>query len=135
MEAPSQVVAFLMKKKNGIIAGGTGSGKTTSLLSQNILPRLCAGQSNRRQDQFVWNMACVTQDLKVVIKLKGSLNWGNFEVIPRLMHRENNFTTITEKPTAEGDQSDRIWSLDTVLLPYQGVQIWWFPNQIESQIT
>lgn len=86
--------------------------------------KMTAVQYMRCQEQFVWNMAYVTENLEICIVLKGGLNWSNFEVNPRLMHHQEQFS---EKPDISpvNNQDSRSWKLNSFLLPYQGVQIWW----------
>ena len=86
--------------------------------------KMTSVQYMRRQEQFVWNMAYVTEGLEICVVLKGGLNWSNFEVNPRLMHHQEHFSH-TPDMSPGNNQESRSWKLNSFLLPYQGVQIWW----------
>lgn len=85
--------------------------------------RLIAEQVMQIQDQFVWNMVHVTDKLDLVVKLRGSLDWNRFAVVPRLLHHQDHFIESSPQPA----NGECLWQLKNILLPYQGVQIWWWP--------
>jgi hypothetical protein len=95
--------------------------------------RLTAVQYMRCQEQFIWNMAYVTDRLDVVVELRGNLTWKNFAVSPRPMHHQDKFDR-EPAAIALSDQEARTWTIAGVLLPNQGVQVWWSPKPETSSV-
>jgi pilus assembly protein CpaF len=69
-EVRDQVVAFLMKKKNGVIAGGTGSGKTT--LMKAILDHV----------PFTDRLVVIEQVAELRVLQPNAVRWEAVDAIP-----------------------------------------------------
>ena len=81
-----------------------------------------ATQQMRESDLFVWNMMIATQEMQVTVHLEGDLTTKNFLVIARPVHHKSNLNLI---PTVNESDTALSWTIDGVLLPYQGVNLWW----------
>ena len=79
-------------------------------------------QFMRDSDAFYWNMRLPTEVLELEVKLDGGLSTENFSVraIP-VHHGDHNDFRVDDKK----DPTFLKWKIDGVLLPYQGVQLWW----------
>ncbi len=78
----------------------------------------------RFSDLFVWNMGALTNRLTVSVELSGGFTNLDFVVNARGLHH------IPAKDfLGTFNQTGNVfsWKIDQVLLPYQGVEIWWMP--------
>ena len=89
-----------------------------------------AVQLNRKQDLFVWVMGGLTRKLKVSVQFAGGFHPGAFQVDARELHHMEHKDFLDSRPTGKNE-----WTIDQVLLPYQGVQIWWTPTQSPEAAT
>ena len=82
-------------------------------------------QVMRMTDIFVWNMGGLTKQFRVSVAFAGGYKSADFEVDARELHHighEAFRSTFTE------DKGVLSWSVNQVLLPYQGVEVWWSPR-------
>jgi hypothetical protein len=83
-----------------------------------------ATQLNRTTDLFVWNVIALTKTLTVTVKFAGGLNARDFQVNARELHHVEHDTF---RETRKEDADSISWSIDQVILPYQGIEVWWSP--------
>jgi hypothetical protein len=90
-----------------------------------------AVQLMRTRDHFVWNLAGLTQKLNIIVELLDGLTFDNFNVYPREMHHLDHaaFLQTAQRP----DNHTLKMQIDQVLLPFQGVEIRWFPRSAPGQ--
>jgi hypothetical protein len=86
--------------------------------------KMDAEQQMRTSDLFVWNMQVPTEKFHFKVCLEGDLTTDNFTLIARPMHhgQHDNFAPVKE------EKKELIWQIDNVVLPYQGIQLWWSPK-------
>jgi hypothetical protein len=79
-------------------------------------------QQMRESDLLLWYMFTATQDLELNVHLEGGLTVENFTVIARPIHHKEH---IPFEPKYNEDGTRMTWVVKGVLLPYQGVTVWW----------
>jgi hypothetical protein len=77
-------------------------------------------QIMRSRDLFVWNMSSLTRSLRTEVTLSDELVAANFKVSAREMHHHDGLITA-------GQTNPSVWEIQQVLLPHQGIEIWWSP--------
>ncbi len=83
-------------------------------------------QIMRAEDHLVWNLVTITGKLDIEIILEGGLTFDKLGVFPRAMHHikhEEFLGTCVPKPP-----NARVYKIEHVLLPYQGIEIRWAPT-------
>jgi hypothetical protein len=90
-----------------------------------------ATQINRKSDLFVWNMAALTKTLTVTVRFGRGFKASDFNVGARELHHieDADFQNTREVDPVDGSVT---WSIKQLLLPYQGVTVWWSPVDIKS---
>lgn len=86
-----------------------------------------AVQVMRKQDVFVWNMGGLTSELTILVSFAGGYSSKNFHVDARELHHIGRENFAKTRKVDENDWPS--WSIPQVLLPYQGVEIWWVPQK------
>jgi hypothetical protein len=82
-------------------------------------------QVNRKRDVFVWNLTGLTKMFNLTVHFAGGFHGSDFQVDARELHHiEHDDFRNSYKVGADGSVS---WSIGQVLLPYQGVELWWNP--------
>ncbi len=81
-----------------------------------------AVQIMRAQDIFVWTMSGLTQKLSVSIEFAGGYTPADFHVEARELHH---IGREEFRRTHKDEKGVHSWSINQVLLPHQGVEIWW----------
>ena len=81
-----------------------------------------ATQQMRESDLLLWYMSAASQDLELSVHMKGGLTAENFTVIARPLHHKDH---IAFEPKYSEDRTVMTWVVKGVLLPYQGVTVWW----------
>jgi hypothetical protein len=90
-----------------------------------------ATQINRKNDLFVWNMVALTKKLSVTVQFAGGLTVNDFKVDARELHHieDKDFQGTRKDNNADGNIT---WTINQVLLPYQGVSVWWSPTKVSD---
>jgi hypothetical protein len=90
--------------------------------NETYFVKVVASQLMREGDLFVWKMFVATQKLVVVVHLADGLTADTFEVVARPVHHRDHPNFL---PTISEGRRRLEWTIDGVLLPYQGVELWW----------
>jgi hypothetical protein len=90
--------------------------------NETYFMKVVASQFMREGDLFVWKMFVATQKLEIVVHLADGLTADSFLVVARPVHHRAhpNFG-----PALKENGQRLEWTIDGVLLPYQGVELWW----------
>jgi hypothetical protein len=90
--------------------------------------KIYAEQQMRMSDLFVWFMQVATENFKVTVNLAENLAKDNFTVIARPMHhgQDSNFAV------QDDDMKKLSWRFENIVLPYQGIQLWWSPKPLTA---
>jgi len=99
-------------------------------VGETFFVKVLAEQQMRSSDLFVWIMQAPTENFNIKVNLEGNLTKENFTVIARPMHHVQHESLA---PKQDSDNKTLSWSIETVVLPYQGVQLWWSPKGGESE--
>jgi hypothetical protein len=92
--------------------------------------KMYAEQQMRTSDLFVWFMQVATESFSITVNLEGDLTTESFAVIARPMHhgQHSNFAV------KDDDKKKLSWRFEHIVLPYQGIQLWWSPKPVEVAI-
>jgi len=90
-----------------------------------------ASQVMRVTDIFVWNITGLTQRFRVRVGFAGGYTAADFHVDARELHHIGHDAF---RDTFKDDSGVLSWSVNQVLLPYQGVEIWWAPRERAQEI-
>lgn len=92
--------------------------------TETYFVKMFAEQQMRTSDLFIWTMQLPTEHLDFTVHLEGALTTENFTLIARPMHHgeHGDFqgTKISEQ--------EHFWTIKNVVLPFQGIQLWWSPK-------
>ena len=86
-------------------------------------------QVMRMADVFVWTISELTQRLIVQIQFGEGFTPADFQVNARELHHVGREQF---RATRNDDNGISTWKIDQVLLPHQGVQVWWHPARAAS---